>query len=73
MSERSKAPTPAPGASFWRTLQMVAWSFFGIRNSSESQHDMARVKPFHLIVAGMAGAALLVIGLMLLVNWVVAK
>ena len=34
---------------------------------------MARVNPFHVIVVGIAGAALFVVGLVILVNWVVAK
>jgi hypothetical protein len=59
--------------SFWRSIKMVAWSFFGIRKSSESQEDMARVSPFHIIVVGIAGAIIMVIGLIVLVNWVVAK
>lgn len=59
--------------SFWRSIKMVAWSFLGIRKSSESQEDMARVSPFHIIVVGIAGAIMMVIGLIVLVNWVVAK
>jgi len=59
--------------SFRRSVKMVAWSFFGIRKSSESQEDMARVNPFHIIVAGIAGAGIFVIGLIVLVKWVVAK
>ena len=59
--------------SFWRSIKMVAWSFFGIRKSSESQEDLARVSPFHIIVVGIAGAIMMVIGLIVLVNWVVAK
>ena len=69
MSELAK-----PGsASLWRSVRMVAWSFVGIRKGSESQEDMARVNPFHIIVVGIAGAALFVVGLVILVNWVVAK
>lgn len=52
---------------------MVAWSFFGIRKGSESQQDVAQVNPFHIIVAGIAGAVVFVLGLILLVKWVVAK
>jgi hypothetical protein len=59
--------------SFWRSIKVVAWSFFGIRKSSESQEDLARVSPFHIIVVGIAGAIMMVIGLIVLVNWVVAK
>ena len=59
--------------SFWRSIRIVAWSFFGIRKGKESQEDMARVNPFHIIVAGIAGAVIFVIGLIVLVNWVVSK
>jgi hypothetical protein len=52
---------------------MVAWSFVGIRDGSESATDVARVSPLHVVAVGMAGAAVLVVGLVLLVNWVVAK
>jgi len=69
MSESSKAGS----ASLWRSIRMVAWSFLGIRKGSEAQADMARVSPFHIIAVGIAGAALFVVGLVILVNWVVAK
>ena len=59
--------------SFWRSIKMVAWSFLGIRKNSESQEDTARVNPFHIIVVGIAGAIMLVVSLIVLVNWVVAK
>ncbi len=59
--------------SLWRSIRMIGWSFFGVRESSESKEDMAQVHPFHIIVAGIAGAVVFVGGLMLLVNWVVAK
>ena len=68
----SSAPN-AGAASLWRSVRVVAWSFFGIRKGSESQEDMARVNPFHIIGVGIAAAALFVVGLVILVNWVVAK
>ena len=68
----SSAPK-AGAASLWRSVRVVAWSFFGIRKGSESQEDMARVNPFHIIGVGIAAAALFVVGLVILVNWVVAK
>jgi preprotein translocase subunit Sec61beta len=52
---------------------MVAWSFLGIRKNSESQEETARVNPLHVVVAGLAVAAVFVIGLILMVNWVLAK
>ena len=69
MSGIAKAGT----ASLWRSMRMVAWSFLGIRKDSGLEDDMARVNPFHVIVVGIAAAALFVVGLVILVNWVVAK
>ena len=69
--QRNKAPLRS--GSFWRSIKVVAWSFFGIRKSSESQEDIDQVNPFHIIVAGIAGALIFVFGLIVLVNWVVAK
>jgi len=60
-------------ASLWRSVRVVAWSFLGIRKGSESQEDMARVNPFHIIAVGLVAAALFVVSLVILVNWVVAK
>ena len=73
MSDDAKARDPARAGSFWRTIKMVGWSFFGIRKNSESQEDMAHVNPFHIIAVGIAGAVIFVVGLIVLVNWVVAK
>ena len=69
MSDAAKAGA----ASLWRSVRVVAWSFLGIRKGSESQEDMARINPFHIIGVGIAAAALFVVGLVILVNWVVAK
>lgn len=63
----------AGAASLWRSVRVVAWSFVGIRKGSESQEDMARVNPFHIIGVGIAAAAFFVVSLVILVNWVVAK
>ena len=64
-------PTVTSGSSFWRTVKMVAWSFVGIRKNSEYREDLAQVNPFHVIGVGIAGALLLVGGLIALVHWVV--
>ena len=60
-------------SSFGRSLRMVAWSFLGIRKSSESHEESARVNPVHVVVSGIFAAVIFVIGLVLLVNWVVAS
>ncbi len=57
--------------SFGRSVKLVAWSFLGIRKNSEYKNDLAQVNPFHVIIAGLIGVMLMVIGLIVVVNWVV--
>ena len=59
--------------SIFRTVQAVLWSFIGIRKNSESHKDMAKLNPFHVIVVGICLALIFVLGLIALVNWVVAQ
>lgn len=60
-------------ASLWRTLQAVAWSFFGVRKSRDLQRDLSELNPLHLVVAGLVVAALFVGVLIALVKWVIAS
>ncbi|RZL08622.1 MAG: DUF2970 domain-containing protein [Rubrivivax sp.] len=60
-------------ASFGKTIKAVAWSFFGVRKSRHYEEDLAQLNPVHLIVAGLLGAALFVLALVLLVRWVVSS
>ena len=59
--------------SFWQTVRAVAWSFFGVRRAADLEADVQRLNPVHVVVAGVLGAALLVVALLLLVRWVVAS
>ena len=52
---------------------MVAWSFLGLRGNSAYQEDLSKVNPMHVLVVALVGVLLLVVGLISLVNWVVAK
>ncbi|MEO7391692.1 MAG: DUF2970 domain-containing protein [Ramlibacter sp.] len=70
MSAHTPAVTPRQG-SLLGTIRAVGWSFVGIRKNSEFQEDRGQVKPFHVIAVALAGVALFVIGLIVLVNWVV--
>ena len=56
-----------------QTIKAVAWSFIGIRKNSDYQEDLGKLNPLHIIVVALVGVALFVGGLVLLVNWVVAK
>ncbi|NDF46409.1 MAG: DUF2970 domain-containing protein [Betaproteobacteria bacterium] len=56
-----------------RSVKAVAWSFLGIRKSSEFQEDIDKLTPLHVLGVGLAAGLLFVIGLIVLVNLVVAK
>ena len=60
-------------ASFWQTMQAVAWSFFGVRKSSDNATDINQLNPLHLVIAGVLGAAAFIAVLLGLVNWVLAS
>ena len=59
--------------SIFRAVQAVLWSFIGIRKNSKGQEDMAKLNPFHVVVVGISLALIFVLGLIALVNWVVAQ
>ena len=64
---------PAHKGSLLRTIKAVAWSFLGIRRSSDYQDDLRKLNPLHIVAAALVGVAVFVGGLVLLVNWVVTK
>jgi hypothetical protein len=59
--------------SFLQTISAVAWSFFGVRRSKDHENDMAKLNPVHVLIAGVLGAALFVLVLVLLVRWVISS
>jgi Protein of unknown function (DUF2970) len=59
--------------SFVRTMKAVAWSFFGVRKGADHEQDVNQLNPVHVVIAGVIGAALFIIVLLLVVNWVLAS
>ena len=59
--------------SFIQTMKAVAWSFFGVRKGADYEKDLNQLNPVHLVIAAVIGAALFVLFLLLLVNWVLAS
>jgi hypothetical protein len=72
MSADLKAAAARKG-SFGQTMKAVAWSFFGVRKSAAYERDVSQLNPVHVIVAGVAAAALFVVALVVLVNWVIGS
>jgi len=60
-------------ASFAATMKAVFWSFFGVRKRSDYERDATNLNPVHVIIAGLIGAAIFVIVLIVIVKIVVAQ
>jgi nitric oxide reductase large subunit len=54
-----------------RTAKAVAWSFVGLRSSTEFEKDTQQLNPIHIVIAGFVGVAIFIGALLLLVNWAV--
>lgn len=57
--------------SLLRTAKAIAWAFFGVRKRSGYEEDLGKLNPFAIIGVALFGVALLVVGLIVLVNWIV--
>ncbi|MBE0613328.1 MAG: DUF2970 domain-containing protein [Burkholderiales bacterium] len=60
-------------ASALQVAKAVFWSFLGIRKRRDYDADSVQLKPQQVIVAGLIGAAFLVLGLILLVRFVIGN
>jgi diacylglycerol kinase len=71
--DQSLRSAVARKGSFAQTMKAVAWSFLGIRKSAEYEKDVSQLNPVHVILAGVAAAALFVVALVVLVQWVISS
>lgn len=63
--------TPPPRrANFLQVIGAVFWSFLGIRKKASGEQDQVSIKLVHVVVAGVLGAALLVVILVTLVRFI---
>jgi hypothetical protein len=60
-------------ASPLQVAKAVLWSFLGIRTRAALESDSAQLKPAQVIVAGLIGAAIFVLSLVLLVKFIVSR
>ncbi len=67
------APVTRRKGSFVQTMKAVGWSFFGVRKGADYEKDLNQLNPVHVVIAAVIGAALFIIVLLLLVNWVLAS
>ena len=68
----NNVPAHRRRGSLLDTVKAVLWGFLGVRRKADFQDDIAKLNPIHLMVVGVVLAFLFVLGLMLIVNWVVA-
>jgi hypothetical protein len=59
--------------SFLGTARTVAWSFLGVRKSSDHEHDVQQLNPVHVIIAGVVAAAVFVVALVAFVRWIIGS
>jgi len=70
-SEGADAMTAPRKAGFLQTMRAVLWSFFGVRKRSGYEQDAQQLNPVHVIIAGLIGAAVFVLALIMVVRFVV--
>ncbi|NUZ07037.1 DUF2970 domain-containing protein [Schlegelella sp. ID0723] len=54
-------------------MATVPWAFFGVGKSATHKDESNPINPVHVVVAGLIGAALFVLVLVLLVNFVLSS
>ena len=59
--------------SFLQTMKAVAWSYFGVRKSSDNEKDVSQLNPVHVIIAAVIGVLIFIAVLVLVVNWVIGS
>lgn len=57
-------------AGFLQVLGAVFSSFFGVRKRASGERDMVTIRPVHVVIAGLLGAAILVALLVCLVMFI---
>jgi predicted Na+-dependent transporter len=60
-------------ASPLQVAKAVLWSFFGVRRRAEHERDIAQIKPVQVVIAGLVGALIFVLSLVLLVKFILSK
>ena len=74
-SPQSSPPPPDADrqAGFAQVVGAVFWSFLGIRRRASGERDMVTIKPLHVVIAGVLGAAICVFVLIALVTIITRK
>jgi hypothetical protein len=66
-------PQAEKKASLMQVAKAVFWSFLGIRKRAAHEKDIVQLKPAQVVIAGLIGAALLIVALVLVVKLVISR
>ena len=69
MEDDRKLKTASP----LQVAKAVFWSFLGIRKRAGHEKDLAQLKPAQVVIAGLVGALIFVLALVLLVKFIVGR
>ena len=72
MTAMASEQTPK-SASPLQVAKTVLWAFLGIRARAAHESDVTQLKPAQVIIAGLIGAAIFVLSLVLLVRFIVGS
>ena len=74
MSDDSKRDTsPRRSAGPLQIAAAIFWGFFGVRKRRNLEEDVTTIKPQHIVIAGLVGAALFVLVLIVIVRVIIAN
>ena len=59
-------------SSFMQSMKAVMWGFLGVRKKAGLQEDVASLSFVHIIIAGVVGALVFMVILLLIVKAVVS-
>ena len=68
--EPPASKTEPKSASLRQVAGAVFWSFFGVRKGEHMERDEVTIKPLQVIVAGVIGAVIFVLCLVMLVRFI---
>jgi len=55
-------------ASTFQVIKAVMWSMIGVRGQKGYEDDIAKIKPSQIIIAGVIGAILFIVTVLIFVN-----
>lgn len=59
--------------NFPQTVKAILWAMFGVRRGDGLKEDISKLNPVYVILAGVMFAAIFVLVLVLIAQWVVGR